>query len=82
MKHPENSESDSGQALASVTCSGNPPHEITYKPTYRYTLQWNFGKSQCSFDTAQDVADFIRDELTNIEAHCPNKELSTRSVQP
>jgi len=50
--------------------------EITYVPSYRYTLQWNFGKSQCSFDTAKDVADFIRNDLPNIEKHgSPNARI-------
>ena len=61
--------------LAPLTGSGNPPLETTYTQR-QYTLQWNFGKSQCSFDTAKDVSDFIRDELAGIEAHCPNSLMS------
>jgi hypothetical protein len=33
----------------------------------RYTLQWNYGRSQCSFSSRRDVIDFIEKELTDIE---------------
>lgn len=43
--------------------------EITTTPDSRYTLRWNFGKSECGFDTKEDVVAFIRDDLPNIEKH-------------
>lgn len=33
----------------------------------RYILQWNFGTSQCGFNTKKDVIDFIRKTLSNFE---------------
>ena len=35
-------------------------------PKFRYTLQWDFGKSQCSFDTIGDLKEFIRDSLKTV----------------
>ncbi len=43
----------------------------TRNSNHRYTLQWNFGKSACSFDTEQDIVDFIDDELPEIERRNP-----------
>jgi hypothetical protein len=52
------------------TCSTTTtPVKVTILPSYRYSLLWNFGKSQCSFDTIKDVTGFIRDNLPMAESH-------------
>jgi len=57
-------------ALASAQCSTTTTKcQVTIVPSYRYTLQWNFGKSQCSFNTIDDVKEFIRDNLKLAESH-------------
>ena len=39
---------------------------ITHTPTHRYSVQWNFGNSQCSFETMQDLKDFVANDLPGI----------------
>ena len=58
------------KALSPAVCSTTTTKcQVTIVPSHRYTLQWNFGKSQCSFDTIDDVKEFIRDNLKMAESH-------------
>ena len=55
--------------------------QVTAVPSFRYTLQWNFGKSQCSFDTIDDVKKFIRGSLKSDQLpECP--ECGRQGVTP